>query len=208
DGAGDWQIYLNGVVIDSGSGGVLNDIFELLIGANGHPIENHFAFQLEKFGVWTNEEKTTLFDNSEIMYPNDFPTQPYYDTLHTLTSQQWDTSINTWDLFRNKTVAFGGGTGVEGATKYQWFYYDDANPNPFPESDKLDYHLPFDGVDGQGSTLNRDHYIAGNGRGNATIFNNPATAPFIRIACRITPVDSNGVEGDSYMSDWTVDNIA
>ncbi len=208
DGSGNWQFYHNGVVIDSGVGGTLNSINELLIGANGHPIEHHFAFQLDKFGLWTDQEKAKLYAYTDLMYPFEFPTQPYYDTINTLTSQQWNTSTKEWDLYRNKTVVFGGGNGVEGTPSYQWYYYDDANPNPFPETDKLDYHLPFEGVDGQGSTLNRNHYIAGNGRGNATIFNNPASAPFIRLMCVITPRDSTGLEGEKIVSSWTVDNIA
>lgn len=217
DGAGNWEIWKNGVVDASGAGGSLTAYTEFKIGANGHPMEFHFrATLIDHLGVWTTVDLAIIRGNLDTIWgTGSLPTFPHFTNIEELDSSQQN--AGTWDIRRNesegdniKVAGFGGGTGVEGATKYQWYYWDAAIDGiaGTPQDNKLDYHHAFIGADGQKSVLTRSDYETGNGSGNAVVFNNGGSAPYVYVMCVITPVDSNGVEGLPIVSDWTFDNIA
>lgn len=196
DGSGNWVIYVDGVEDTSGSGEAPSSN-EWYIGSNGHPLEHQFRFAMWKFGTFSAADLTTIRNNAASIWPAVVPSYPALDTIHVLTSSQWETVENVWDLTRNKTVVFSGGNGIEGTHDYQWYYWSSADTGTFPIGNKLDEHLALSGA--TSSTLDRDSYsteipIPGNGD--------------IWVMCVITPKDSLGAEGEKIVTSWIQDNTA
>lgn len=206
DVSSNWVMYKNGVQVGSGTGATIDSAFES-IGSNGHPATFHYRYCVYKLGEFTASELETIYTASQAIAPWTYPKWPHLKDYWTMGSQQWDSVNKVWDINRNKTIIFGGGSGVAGTHTYQWYYWDNTDAVNFPVGNRLDEHLKIPGTDAQGSTLDRDHYIAGNGRGNPTIFNNPGGGD-VWVACLITPYDSNGLAGEPILTNWAFDNIA
>ena len=149
DGSGNWVISVDGVADTSGSGEAPT-ANEWWTGSNGHPMEFHFRFGMWKFGSFSAQDLSTIRTNAATIWPKGMPLFPVLDTVYQLASSQWNTSISSWDLYRNKTVTFTGGNGTAGTHTYQWYYWDSNDSlGSFPTNNRLDYQRPLTGADDQ-----------------------------------------------------------
>lgn len=148
DGAGNWEIRLDGVVDSSGAGGSLTSFSEWWIGSNGHPAEIHHFYSGFVDPSISAQDIATIRTNTALIWPASVPAFPHYQTIHEMSSKQQNNG--TWDMLRDenegddiKVPVFGGGSGVEGDTLFEWFYMDYDDNTTFPLNNKLDEHLPF-----------------------------------------------------------------
>lgn len=117
-----WQVWVNGVSKGTGTG-VSFSTTEWIWGTNSHALGMHLRANLAKFGEFTTDEINLIYGNSQVLWPwNVEPSFPYIKEIHYGDASVWNGTNKTFEPGRGKTISFVGGSGVEGATKYMWYW--------------------------------------------------------------------------------------
>jgi hypothetical protein len=200
------EMSLNGEVVLSGSlpGLTTMGFTEFALGTNSHITSHHFrAIVMRAGGLFTATELDTIRRVSNTLWPRGVkPNFPYLDGQFRNNWLDWKDTTKSWEP---GIGTFSGGNGVAGTPLYQWYYWTDPGAGtPWPRGNCLDYHLPLPGLQGQGPTLNRADYSAGNTFGNPVIFAEPGQQK-VRVMRVVTPRDSVGTLGEPLAGDWAID---
>lgn len=141
-----WQVWLNGVSVGTGTGtSFLTN--EWIWGTNSHVLGCHIRYNVVKFGEFTGGEITSIYSNSQIIWPwAANPIFPYIQEIHYGDASNFNSTTKAWTPGRGKTRLFTGGTGTEGTTKWAWYYWDSGDAVLFPSPDQvLTNHRPIPG---------------------------------------------------------------
>lgn len=136
-----WEVWINDVSVGTGTG-VDFSTTEWIWGTNSHALGLHLRANIVKFGVFTSDELETIYENSQVLWPwDEDPKFPFIKEIHYSDASVFNSTTNVWTPGAGKTVEFVGGTGVEGATKYMWYYYSVSDNTMFPVASPIDNHI-------------------------------------------------------------------
>jgi len=193
--SGDWELYLNNVLIASDTDTDTFSLAGFTIGTISHVSELDFAMQAVKAGgFFTSDEVTEILAVSETAYPRGvLPDFPYLDDCITTVGSDFNSTTKVWDFGNG---AFTGGNGSAGTHTYQWYYYnsDDGSLGI------LDENFPISGATSKSLDRN-DH------KGVGEIFNGHEGDNFNTIFRVTIPVDSAGTTGKAIASKVLQDNV-
>lgn len=118
-----WQVWINGVSVGTGTG-VDFSTTEWIWGTNSHVLGSHVRYMGYKLGEFTAGELNTIYTNTNLIWPSGDvdPSFPFIKEIHYGDASVWNGTNKTWEPGRGKTKEFVGGNGIEGATKYMWYW--------------------------------------------------------------------------------------